>query len=57
MSVMRSSWPDRRQPAGRVVHRTGDLALMEATLATADDVLVATATATATVIPANYRGD
>lgn len=57
VNFLRPAAPGRFIGAGRVVHRIGDLALMEATLATADDVLVATATATATVIPADYRGD
>jgi uncharacterized protein (TIGR00369 family) len=52
VNFLRPAAPGRFIGTGRVVHRAGDLAQMEATLATADDVLVATATATATVIPA-----
>jgi uncharacterized protein (TIGR00369 family) len=42
--------PGRLTARGRVVHRDGDLAFLEASLADADGAVVATATATARVI-------
>lgn len=55
VNFLRPAVPGRFIGAGRVIRRIGDLAMMEATLATSDEVLVATATATATVIPAGHR--
>jgi uncharacterized protein (TIGR00369 family) len=52
VSFLRPATPGRFTGTGRVVRRVGDLALLEATLTAAGDVPVATATATATVIPA-----
>ena len=43
--------PGRVVGRGRVVHREGDLAFLEASLIDSDDATVATATATARVIP------
>jgi uncharacterized protein (TIGR00369 family) len=43
--------PGRAVGKGRVVHRDGDLAYLEASLADADGAVVATATATARIIP------
>jgi uncharacterized protein (TIGR00369 family) len=43
--------PGRVIGKGRVVHRAGDLAFLEASLFDPDDATVATATATARVIP------
>ena len=43
--------PGRVVGRGRVVHREGDLAFLEAALIDSDDATVATATATARVIP------
>jgi uncharacterized protein (TIGR00369 family) len=43
--------PGRVVGKGRVVHRDGDLAFLEASLFDTDDATVATATATARVIP------
>lgn len=43
--------PGRVIGRGRVVHREGDLAFLEASLIDSDDATVATATATARVIP------
>jgi uncharacterized protein (TIGR00369 family) len=56
VNFLRPAVPGQFIGVGRVVHRSGDLALLEASLATSEDVLVATATATATVIPASQRG-
>jgi uncharacterized protein (TIGR00369 family) len=50
VSFLRPVRPGRLTGKGRVVHRDGDLANMEAALADADDKLIATATATARVI-------
>ncbi|MFG2140939.1 PaaI family thioesterase [Streptomyces sp. NPDC048650] len=43
--------PGRIIGKGRVVHRAGDIAFLEATLTTTDGVTIATAGATARVIP------
>jgi uncharacterized protein (TIGR00369 family) len=43
--------PGRIVGKGRVVHRDGDIALLEASLTDADDTTIATATAIARVIP------
>jgi uncharacterized protein (TIGR00369 family) len=43
--------PGRLRGNGRVVHRSGNLAFLEASLHDAERTLIATATATATVIP------
>lgn len=43
--------PGRIIGKGRVVHRTGDIAFLEATLTNSDGVAIATARATARVIP------
>src|SRR5215470_12246180 len=49
-SFLRPVRPSRILGRGRVVHREGDLAFLEAALTDADGVVAATATATATVI-------
>jgi uncharacterized protein (TIGR00369 family) len=53
VSFLRPVRPGRLVGKGRVVHRDGDLAFLEASLLDADAVVIATATATATarVIP------
>jgi uncharacterized protein (TIGR00369 family) len=50
VSFLRPVRPGRLTARGRVVHRDGDLAFLEASLADADGAVVATATATARVI-------
>ena len=47
---LRPADPGRLVGRGRVVHRDGDLAFLEATLCDADDTVVATGTTTARVI-------
>ena len=49
-SFLRPVKPGRILGHGRVVHRNGDLAYLEARLTNADDTTIATATATARVI-------
>jgi uncharacterized protein (TIGR00369 family) len=49
-NFLRPVRPGRIIAHGRVVHRSGDLAFLEASLADADDQVIATATATARVI-------
>ena len=49
-NFLRPVRPSRIIAHGRVVHRNGDLAFLEASLADADDQVIATATATARVI-------
>jgi uncharacterized protein (TIGR00369 family) len=51
VSFLRPVRPGRVVGRGRVVHRDGDLAFLEASLADADGAVIATATATARVIP------
>ena len=48
MSFLRPVRPGRIVAKGRVVHRDGDLAFLEASLVGADAAVIATATATAT---------
>jgi uncharacterized protein (TIGR00369 family) len=50
VSFLRPVRPGRLTGKGRVVHRDGDLANLEASLADADGKVIATATATARVI-------
>jgi uncharacterized protein (TIGR00369 family) len=50
-SFLRPAPPGRLHGRGRVVHRHGDLAFLEAELADSDGVVLTTATATARVIP------
>jgi uncharacterized protein (TIGR00369 family) len=50
VSFLRPVRPGRLVGKGRVVHRDGDLAFLEASLEDADGAVVATATATARVI-------
>jgi uncharacterized protein (TIGR00369 family) len=50
VSFLRPVRPGRITARGRVVHRDGDLAFLEASLTDADGVVIATATATARVI-------
>jgi uncharacterized protein (TIGR00369 family) len=47
---LRPAFPGRRVGRGRVVHRDGDIAFLEASLTDADEAVIATATATARVI-------
>jgi uncharacterized protein (TIGR00369 family) len=49
-TFLRTAWPGRLIGRGRVVHREGDVAFLEARLSDAGDMVVATATATARVI-------
>jgi uncharacterized protein (TIGR00369 family) len=51
VSFLRPVRPGRLIGKGRVLHRDGDLALLEASLLDGDAAVVATATATARVIP------
>ena len=51
VSFLRPVRPGRVIGRGRVVHRDGDLVFPEASLADAGQVVIATATATARVIP------
>jgi len=50
VSFLRPVRPGRLTAKGRVVHRDGDLAFLEASLADSDGAVIATATATARVI-------
>jgi uncharacterized protein (TIGR00369 family) len=50
VSFLRPVRPGRIIAKGRVVHRDGDLAFLEASLVGADAAVIATATATARVI-------
>ena len=47
---VRPALPGRLVGRGRIVHRDGDIAFLEASLANSDDAVVATATATVRVI-------
>jgi uncharacterized protein (TIGR00369 family) len=51
VNFLRPVRPGRITGKGRIVHRDGDLAFLEASLADADGAVTATATATARVIP------
>jgi uncharacterized protein (TIGR00369 family) len=51
VQFLRPVRPGRLRGSGRIVHRAGDLAFLEATLRDADGSVIATATATARVIP------
>jgi len=51
VNFLRPVRPGRVIGKGRVVHRDGDLAFLEASLLDAEGTLIATATATARVIP------
>jgi uncharacterized protein (TIGR00369 family) len=51
VSFLRPVRPGRVLGKGRVVHRAGDIAFLEASLHDAEGALIATATATARVIP------
>jgi acyl-coenzyme A thioesterase PaaI-like protein len=50
VSFLRPVRPGRIIGKGRIVHRDGDLAFLEATLADSEGAVIATATATARVI-------
>ena len=50
---LRPALPGRLVGRGRVVHRDGDIAFLEARLTNSDDAVVATATATARIIAIN----
>jgi uncharacterized protein (TIGR00369 family) len=56
VSFMRPARPGPLIAEGRVVHQTRSLAFLEGTLATEDGDLVATATATARIIPSMLSG-
>jgi uncharacterized protein (TIGR00369 family) len=49
-SFLRPAFPGRLVGRGRVVHREGDIAFLEASLTNSDEAVVATAAATARVI-------
>ncbi|WP_327707132.1 PaaI family thioesterase [Streptomyces decoyicus] len=49
-SFLRPARPGRLIGTGRVVHRVGDIAFLEAALTDGDELLITTATATARVI-------
>ena len=51
VNFLRPVRPGRLVGKGRIVHREGDLAFLEAALVDANGTLIATATATARVIP------
>ncbi|WP_406733444.1 PaaI family thioesterase [Streptomyces sp. NBC_01794] len=51
VSFLRPVRPGRLLGNGRVVHRVGDIAHLEASLSDSDDMVIATASATARVIP------
>lgn len=51
VSFLRPVGPGRIVATGRVVHRVGDIAFLEASLSDADGAVIATASATARVIP------
>ena len=55
MNFLRPVRPGRVVGKGRVVHRDGDLAFLEASLVDSQGALIATATATARVIPLTGR--
>jgi uncharacterized protein (TIGR00369 family) len=54
VSFLRPVRPGRLLGKGRIVHRDGDLVFLEASLLDGDGTLVATATATARVIPRSH---
>ena len=54
VSFLRPVPPGRLLGKGRIVHRDGDLVFLEASLLDGDGTLVATATATARVIPRSH---
>ncbi|WP_326622477.1 PaaI family thioesterase [Streptomyces decoyicus] len=56
-SFLRPVRPGRLFGTGRVVHRVGDIAFLEAALTDGDERLIATATATARVIPLDEAPD
>jgi uncharacterized protein (TIGR00369 family) len=51
VSFLRPARPGRIVGRGRVLHRNGDIAFLEASLIDANETTIATATATARVIP------
>ncbi|MEU9009441.1 PaaI family thioesterase [Streptomyces sp. NPDC048479] len=51
VSFLRPVRPGRLFGNGRVVHRVGDIAYLEASLSDSDDMVIAVASATARVIP------
>ena len=53
-SFLRPAFPGRLVGRGRVVHRDGDIAFLEASLTNSDEAVVATAAATARVIAFDY---
>jgi uncharacterized protein (TIGR00369 family) len=57
VNFLRPVRPGRVIARGRVVHRVGDLAFLEASLFDGDDQLIATATAVARVIPLSEARD
>ncbi|WP_326647469.1 PaaI family thioesterase [Streptomyces sp. NBC_01750] len=56
VSFLRPVRPGRLLGNGRVVHRVGDIAHLEASLSDSDDMVIATASATARVIPLSGAG-
>ncbi|MFG2191749.1 PaaI family thioesterase [Streptomyces sp. NPDC048639] len=57
VSFLRSTRPGRITGKGRVVHRAGDLAYLEGVLLDSGEALIATASATARVIPLGAAGN
>ena len=57
VQFLRPVRPGRLTSTGRIVHRNGDLAYLEASLFDSDRSLIATATATARVIPLSQARD
>ena len=53
-TFLRPAYPGRIVGTGRVIHRDGDIAFLEASLTDSDGVLVATGTATARVIQIDW---
>ncbi|MEV6782167.1 PaaI family thioesterase [Streptomyces sp. NPDC051098] len=51
VSFLRPTRPGRLFGNGRVVHRVGDIAHLEASLSDSEDIVIATASATARVVP------
>jgi len=54
VSFLRPVKPGRLTGKGRIVHHDGDLVFLQAELRTPDDAVIATATATARVIPLSH---
>lgn len=57
VDFLRPVQPGRIVGKGRVVHRDGDMAFLEASLIDSHEAIIATATATARIIPLNRARD